>query len=148
MKDSTAPDRTSPSVNSAKKAKLNRRWLRFSLSSLVGIVLVAGIFFARYGQQYRAYLRERDRMVPTDFDVSTGRNILWSVGVGSVSYSGPVVSRGKVFVGTNNAAGYLDRYPSNVDLGVLLCFRSSDGEFLWQASSEKLPTGRVHDCGC
>ena len=27
----------------------------------------------------------------------------------------------------------------------MLCFRASDGQFLWQASSEKLTTGRVHD---
>jgi outer membrane protein assembly factor BamB len=30
-------------------------------------------------------------------------------------------------------------------LGVLLCFDEKTGEFLWQHSNEKLPTGRVHD---
>ena len=30
-------------------------------------------------------------------------------------------------------------------LGVLLCFDIKDGKFLWQHSSEKMPTGRVHD---
>ena len=29
--------------------------------------------------------------------------------------------------------------------GLLLCFDEADGKFLWQHSSEKLPTGRVHD---
>ena len=33
----------------------------------------------------------------------------------------------------------------DVDLGVLVCFNEADGKFLWQHSSEKLPTGRVHD---
>ena len=33
---------------------------------------------------------------------------------------------------TNNAAGYLARYPAGVDLGCLLAFRRSDGGFLWQ----------------
>ena len=51
----------------------------------------------------------------------------------------------KVYVGTNNAAGYLSRYPGDVDLGCLICFRESDGTFLWQHSSEKLSSGRVHD---
>ena len=37
------------------------------------------------------------------------------------------------------------RYPADVDLGCLLCFDDADGKFLWQHSSEKLPTGRVHD---
>jgi outer membrane protein assembly factor BamB len=50
-----------------------------------------------------------------------------------------------VFVGSNNGRGYVSRYPSAVDLGVLLCFSADDGHFLWQHSNEKLPTGRVHD---
>jgi outer membrane protein assembly factor BamB len=73
------------------------------------------------------------------------RNIRWVAGLGSQTYSTPVVAQGKVFIGTNNYSGYLKRYPSSIDLGVLLCLRESDGSFLWQHSSEKLPTGRVHD---
>lgn len=42
---------------------------------------------------------------------------------------------------TNNGAGYLPRrYPPEVDLGCLLCFRQSDGRFGWQLSREKLKT--------
>ena len=65
--------------------------------------------------------------------------------LGSQTYGNPVVANGKVFIGTNNGAGYLKRYPAEVDLGVLLCFDEADGKFLWQDSSEKLPTGRVND---
>ena len=72
-------------------------------------------------------------------------NIKWVSHVGSQTYGNPVVAGGQVFIGTNNGAGYLRRYPARVDLGCLLCFRESDGEFLWQHSSEKLPTGRVND---
>ena len=50
-----------------------------------------------------------------------------------------------MFVGTNNTHGYLKRYPSKIDLGCLLAFEEKTGKFLWQASSPKLPTGRVHD---
>jgi outer membrane protein assembly factor BamB len=32
-----------------------------------------------------------------------------------------------------------------VDLGALICFDEKTGDFLWQHSSLKLPTGRVHD---
>ncbi len=83
--------------------------------------------------------------IPTDWDIHTGNNIKWSAKLGSESYGTVVVANGKLYVGTNNGAGYLKRYPTTVDLGVLLCLRESDGEFLWQHSSEKLPTGRVHD---
>ena len=86
------------------------------------------------------------------FDRRTGewlkedaRNIKWVARTGSQTYGNPVVADGRVFIGTNNAAGYMDRYPPDIDLGCLLAFRESDGEFLWQHSSEKLPTGRVHD---
>ncbi|MEX2122233.1 MAG: PQQ-binding-like beta-propeller repeat protein [Pirellulales bacterium] len=89
---------------------------------------------------------------PGDFDFDTGewqpetsRNIKWVAKLGSQSYGNPVIADGKTFVGTNNGAGWLDRYPPDVDLGCLLAFNEADGKFLWQHSSEKLPTGRVHD---
>ena len=31
------------------------------------------------------------------------------------------------------------------DRGVVMCFRESDGKFLWQATSTKLAAGRVND---
>jgi outer membrane protein assembly factor BamB len=95
--------------------------------------------------------------IPTDwnagtFDDDTGawkkdtsRNIKWAARLGSKTNGNPVVANGKVFIGTNNGSAYLKRYPSTVDLGVLLCFNTADGKFLWQDSSEKLPTGRVND---
>jgi outer membrane protein assembly factor BamB len=83
--------------------------------------------------------------IPTTWDIGAGENIRWSVGLGSETYGNPVVANGKVYVGTNNGAGYLSRYSNKVDLGVLLCFDTATGKFLWQHSSEKLPTGRVHD---
>ena len=95
--------------------------------------------------------------IPIDWDIGkfdrrTGKwnsanaqNIKWVSRLGSQTYGNVVVANGQVYVGTNNGAGHLKRYPSSVDLGCLLCFRESDGKFLWQHSSEKLPTGRVHD---
>ncbi|HUY33221.1 MAG TPA: PQQ-binding-like beta-propeller repeat protein [Pirellulales bacterium] len=75
----------------------------------------------------------------------TSQKVKWVAQLGSQSYGNPVVANGKAYVGTNNGAGWLARYPNSVDLGCLLCFNEADGEFLWQHSSEKLPTGRVHD---
>ena len=95
--------------------------------------------------------------IPTEWEVGeidfdTGewkqegsKNIKWVARVGSQTYGNPVVAGGKVYVGTNNGAGYLERYPDDVDLGCLLCFSEADGKLLWQHSSEKLATGRVHD---
>lgn len=83
--------------------------------------------------------------IPTEWNVDEGTNIKWVSQVGSQTYGNPVVANGQVYVGTNNGAGYIKRYPNKVDLGCLLCFRESDGKFLWQHSNEKLATGRVHD---
>ncbi|MDZ4817671.1 MAG: PQQ-binding-like beta-propeller repeat protein [Planctomycetota bacterium] len=88
-----------------------------------------------------------------EFDDETGvwnkdssKNIKWGIPLGSQTYGNTVVANGKVYVGTNNGAAYLkDRYPAEIDLGVLLCFDEKDGKFLWQDSSEKLHTGRVND---
>ena len=89
---------------------------------------------------------------PGEFDYETGtwkadtsKNIAWVAALGSQSYGNPVISEGKVFVGTNNGNGWIERYPAKVDLGCLIAFDITDGTFLWQDSSEKLPTGRVHD---
>jgi outer membrane protein assembly factor BamB/tRNA A-37 threonylcarbamoyl transferase component Bud32 len=89
---------------------------------------------------------------PGKFDRKTGawlndgaRNIKWVARLGTQTYGNPIIANGKIFVGTNNGAGYLKRYPAEVDLGVLLCFQEASGKFLWQHSNEKLPTGRVHD---
>lgn len=83
--------------------------------------------------------------VPTEWDIKTGENIKWKAELGSQTYGNQVVANGKVFVGTNNGAGYIKRFPSNVDLGCLVAFDEQTGEFLWQHSNPKLPTGRVHD---
>jgi outer membrane protein assembly factor BamB len=93
---------------------------------------------------------------PGKFDRKTGKwidkdaqNIRWVTALGTQTYGNPVVASGKVFVGTNNTFGYLKRYPGDgqfaVDLGCLIALDEKSGKFLWQHSSEKLPTGRVHD---
>ncbi|MDA0833952.1 MAG: PQQ-binding-like beta-propeller repeat protein [Planctomycetota bacterium] len=83
--------------------------------------------------------------IPTDWNVDTGLNIKWSAKLGSQTYPTPIVANGKVFIGTNNGAGYVKRFPGKIDLGCLLCFDEITGEFLWQHSNAKLKTGRRHD---
>jgi outer membrane protein assembly factor BamB len=81
--------------------------------------------------------------VPTDWDVKTGKNVKWKADLGSQSYGNAVVAAGMVFVGTNNEA---PRDPKQAgDRGVLMAFRESDGEFLWQHTHTKLEAGRAND---
>ena len=84
--------------------------------------------------------------VSLDFELEKGnKNLLWTSNLGSQTYGNPVVSGGHVYVGTNNGAGYVDKYPAKTDLGVLLCFEEKTGSLLWQLSREKLAAGRVND---
>jgi outer membrane protein assembly factor BamB len=81
--------------------------------------------------------------LPTEWDVKTKKNVKWKADLGSQSYGNPVVAGGMVFVGTNNE---LLRDPKQGgDRGVLMAFRESDGEFLWQHTHSKLESGRAND---
>ena len=81
--------------------------------------------------------------IPTSWDVKTKKNVKWVAQLGSQSYGNPVVAGGQVYAGTNNE---LVRNPKEGgDRGVLMCFRESDGKFLWQHANEKLPAGRAND---
>src|SRR5439155_1296540 len=81
--------------------------------------------------------------IPTSWDVKTKKNVKWVADLGSQSYGNPVVAGGQVYVGTNNERV---RNPKEAgDRGVLMCFRESDGKFLWQHSNVKLPAGRAND---
>jgi outer membrane protein assembly factor BamB len=75
--------------------------------------------------------------LPTSWDIKTKKNVKWVAQLGSTSYGNPVVAGGQVYVGTNNET---PRNPKEGgDRGVLMCFRESDGKFLWQRTHEKLP---------
>ncbi|MDZ4796929.1 MAG: PQQ-binding-like beta-propeller repeat protein [Bryobacteraceae bacterium] len=80
---------------------------------------------------------------PTSWDPATKKNIKWVAALGSQAYGNPTVGGGVVLVGTNNE-GLRDPKQAG-DRGVLMAFRESDGEFLWQHTSAKLPAGRVND---
>lgn len=81
--------------------------------------------------------------IPTSWDVKSGKNVKWVGQLGSQAYGNPVIAAGQVYVGTNNE---LLRNPKEGgDRGVLMCFRESDGKFLWQHTNEKLAAGRAND---
>ncbi len=81
--------------------------------------------------------------LPSTWDVNKKTNIKWVATIGSQSYGNPVVAGGYVVLGTNNEA-LLDPKQGG-DRGVLMAFRESDGEFMWQITHDKLAAGRVND---
>ncbi len=101
------------------------------------------------GTVQRNLVNTVDRNLATSWDPAKGTNIKWSIELGSKAYGGPVVSGGKIFMGTNNNRPRNPRDKTKdghpIDKGVLMCFRESDGQFLWQAVYDKLAAGRVQD---
>ncbi|MGE3844724.1 MAG: PQQ-binding-like beta-propeller repeat protein [Vicinamibacterales bacterium] len=81
--------------------------------------------------------------LPAEWDIQSKKNVKWVADLGSQSYGNPVVANGTVFVGTNNELVRDKKQPG--DRGVLMAFRESDGEFLWQQTHTKLESGRAND---
>jgi len=81
--------------------------------------------------------------LPTTWDVKTGKNVKWVAELGSQSYGNPTVADGVVMIGTNNEALKDPKQPG--DRGVLMAFNEDTGEFMWQATFEKLSSGRAND---
>jgi outer membrane protein assembly factor BamB len=81
--------------------------------------------------------------LPTSWDVQKKTNVKWVAQLGSQTYGNAVVSGGMVFVGTNNE-GLRDPKITG-DRGVVMAFRESDGQFMWQMVHDKLAAGRVND---
>ena len=71
------------------------------------------------------------------------KNVKWVVDLGSKAYGGPIIYRGRIYLGTNNDA---PRDPSiKDDKGIVMCLDEKTGELLWQSVHDKLPAGRVND---
>ena len=77
---------------------------------------------------------------PVDWDISTGRNIVWSRELGQPTYGRPVVAGDAVYVGTDNARRMNPDFQE--DSGVLMAFRATDGEFLWQDVAPRVERGQ------
>lgn len=84
-----------------------------------------------------------------------GNRVKWKQQLGSRAYGGPIVSGGKIFVGTNNEVPRnkrdrgkaTDDNPDGppLDKGVVMCFDEKSGKFLWQMVHDKMESGQVHD---
>jgi outer membrane protein assembly factor BamB len=80
-----------------------------------------------------------DKGIPESWSIEKGKekNIKWSAKLGSVAFGGPVIAGGRIYVGSNNDSA---RNPAAAgDKGILMCFRESDGKFLWQIAHEEAP---------
>ncbi len=84
----------------------------------------------QWGQRYSRNMVSGETGLPEFFDPATGKNIKWVVELGTETYSTPVISGGKVLIGTNNGNPRDPRHKG--DRGVLMCLDEKDGSLCWQ----------------
>lgn len=78
-----------------------------------------------------------------EIDLKGAENIRWVQKLGSQSYGNVTVSKGRVFLGTNNA---VPRDPKlKGDYSVVMALDEATGELLWQLGVPKLGAGKVSD---
>jgi outer membrane protein assembly factor BamB len=113
--------------------------IRFTLFTLLYPLFIALPLKAadqpQWGQLSRNMVSS-EMNIPAVFDPKTGHNVKWAIPLGSASYSTPVVSNGKVFLGTNNDKPRDRRHKG--DRGILLCLDESNGELIWQLVMPKI----------
>jgi outer membrane protein assembly factor BamB len=120
-----------------------KRNLLIILLSSIAVLSLNAQDWPMWGGTAQRNMTSAMKNLPEFWDAKTGKNIKWKVQIGSTSYGNPVIADGKIFLGTNNAN---PRNPEiDGDKGVLMCFRESDGKFLWQAVTDKLDSGSEND---
>lgn len=112
------------------------------------------------GTPSRNMVNSTETGIPTEWEIRKNeekKNFKWVAKLGSRAYGGPTIAGGKIFIGTNNESPRNNRdtdpkkvnvttkLPQPIDKGVLMCFRESDGKFLWQHVNDKLESGIVND---
>jgi outer membrane protein assembly factor BamB/HEAT repeat protein len=76
---------------------------------------------------------------PVDWDTTTGRNVAWSVELGSDTFGRPVVAGDAVYIGTDNGRRLNPAFKE--EAGVIVALRATDGAFLWQDVAPRVERG-------
>jgi outer membrane protein assembly factor BamB len=84
----------------------------------------------QWGEAWTRNMVSGEKGLPESFDPKTGRNIKWTARLGAQTHSTPIVSRGRVYIGTNNEEPRDPKHKG--DRGVFMCFDERSGELRWQ----------------
>jgi outer membrane protein assembly factor BamB len=110
-----------------------KRAVSVLIVSVVAWLPVAAQDWPMWGGTPQRNLVSGEKGLPDVWDAKAGTNIKWKAQLGTSANGNPVVADGKIFLGTNNGN---PRNPEiSGDKGVL---SESDGQFLWQAVTDKL----------
>lgn len=125
--------------------------LNFRLLTLVMFLLICllphvqaqGQDALQWGEKLTRNMVSGETGLPATFNIETGKNVKWAVSVGSNNYASPVVAKGKVLIGANNADLRDPRHEG--DRGTLLCLNETDGSLVWQLIVPRIEGDRHND---
>ena len=107
-----------------------KAWISLLCRALLFPVVLSAGDQAQWGTAWGRNMVSAETGLPAEIGFGDGRNVRWQAALGTETHSTPVVSGGRVFVGTNNG---VPRDPKHAgDRGVLMAFAERDGSFLWQ----------------
>ena len=125
--------------------EITRAWRKLLLVALVATAATANLRagdWPMWGRTPQRNLSSDEKGLPSSFDLGPGkklpggeydpasaRNLKWSAKLGMITCGSPVISGGKVFIGTNNGTPRDAKYQG--DYGILMCLEESSGRFLW-----------------
>jgi outer membrane protein assembly factor BamB len=122
---------------------MKRASLCLVLFALLPSQVLLGAYQPQWGQAWTRNLASDEKGLPDSFDPKTGKNIRWTARLGTETHSSPIISGGKVYVGTNNGEPRDPKHKG--DRGVLMCFEEKTGRFLWQCVVPKRVEDIYHD---
>jgi len=135
----TAQPTLSGDIERYRARAINRAsWVRFStmFGLALGVSLARADDWPMLGGRPDRNMVSVEKGLPTEWDggaKNPRKHIKWVADLGQVTYGSPVVSGGRVFIGTDN-----DDPTVKQKRGVLKCFSEKDGSLLWRAVHEKL----------
>ncbi len=105
--------------------------------------VAAAADFPQWGSAWNRNMVSPEKGLADSFDLKSGANIAWRAELGSEAHSSPVVSGGRVLIGTNNSKPRDPKHEG--DRGVLMCFDEKTGALFWQLVVPKRTEDRYFD---
>lgn len=84
----------------------------------------------QWGAPFTRNMISKEKGLPTNFNLESGENILWTAPLGGGAYGSPIISQGCVFIGSNNSEPRDLRHQG--DRGAMYCLDEKDGSLRWQ----------------
>ena len=106
------------------------------MRALLTLLILTGAAALRAGDQpqwgtaWSRNMVSAERGLPERFDLKTGEGEVWRAALGTETHSTPVVSGGRIYIGTNNGRPRDPKHHG--DRGVLMALDEKDGRLLWQ----------------